>query len=74
MKLSMAIAGAIFLLVSLIACDFKPPGERAGDALDKLIEDAEEDVFGTPTPQTVGVPVPPCLNAPLTTPPGTLTA
>ena len=49
MKLSVAIAGAIFLLASLTACI----GDWASEEVDELIEDAQEDVFGTPTPQSM---------------------
>ena len=71
MKLSVAVAGAIFLLSFLTACEFKSPADRVNEAVDELIEDAQEDVFGTPTPQSEGVPTPPGRNAPLETPSGT---
>ena len=38
MRLSVAIAGAIFLLASLTACI----GDRSGEAVNKFIEDAKE--------------------------------
>ena len=60
MKLSVAIAGAIFLLASLTACI----GDRSSEAVDKFIEDAKEDALGTPTPQSGGVPAPPGRSAP----------
>ena len=60
MKLSLAIASAIFLLASLTACI----GDRASEAVDEFIEDAKEDALGTPTPQSGGVPAPPARNAP----------
>ena len=60
MKLSVAIAGAIFLLASLTACI----GDRSGEAVNKFIEDAKEDALGTPTPQSGGVPAPPARSAP----------
>ena len=50
MKLSVAIAGAIFLLASLTACI----GDRSSEAVNKFIEDAKEDALGTPTPQSGG--------------------
>ena len=69
MKLSVAVAGAMFMLASLSACI----GDWASEEVDELIEYAEEDVFGTPTPQSGGVPAPPGRNAPTETPSGTLT-
>ena len=69
MKLSVAIACAMFMLVFLTACE--SPTDRANEAVEELIEDAQEDVFGTPTPQSEGVPTPPGRNAPLETPSGT---
>ena len=60
MKLSVAIAGAIFLLASLTACI----GDRSSEAVDKFIEDAKEDALGTPTPQSGGITAPPGRNAP----------
>ena len=60
MKLSVAIAGAIFLLASLTACI----GDRSSEAVNKFIEDAKEDALGTPTPQSGGVPAPPARSAP----------
>ena len=60
MKLSLAIAGAIFLLASLTACI----GDRASEAVDEFIEDAKEDALGTPTPQSGGVSAPAGRNAP----------
>ena len=69
MKLSVAIAGAMFMLAFLTACI----GDWASEEVDELIEDAEEDVFGTPTPQSEGVPAPPGRNAPLERPSGALT-
>ena len=71
MKLSVAVAGAILTLSFLTACEFKSPADRVNEAVDELIEDAQEDVFGTPTPQSEGVPTPPGRNAPLETPSGT---
>ena len=60
MKLSVAIAGAVFMLAFLTACI----GDWASEEVDELIEDAQEDVFGTPTPQSGGGPAPPGRNAP----------
>ena len=60
MRLSVAIAGAMFMLAFLTACI----GDWASEEVDELIEDAQEDVFGTPTPQSGGVPAPPGRNAP----------
>ena len=59
-KFSLAIAAAIFMLASLTACI----GDWASEEVDELIEDAQEDVFGTPTPQSGGVPAPPGRSAP----------
>ena len=67
MKLSLAIAGAIFLLASLTACI----GDRASEAVDEFIEDAKEDALGTPTPQSGGVSAPAGRNAPPETPSST---
>ena len=54
MRLGLAIAGAMFMHVFLTACI----GDWASEGVDELIEDAEEDVFGTPTVQSRGVPAP----------------
>ena len=51
MKLSVAMATTIFMLVFLTACI----GDRASEAVDEFIEDAMEDALGTPTPQSGGV-------------------
>ena len=64
MKLRVAMAGAIIMLAFLSACEFKSPADRVNEAVDELIEDSVEDVFGTPTPQSGGVPAPPARNAP----------
>ena len=64
MRLSVAIAGAMVMLAFLSACEFKSPADRVNEAVDELIEDSVEDVFGTPTPQSGGVPAPPARNAP----------
>ena len=55
MRLSVAIAGAMVMLAFLTACEFKSPADRVNEAVDELIEDSVEDVFGTPTPQSGGV-------------------
>ena len=64
MRLSVAIAGAMVMLAFLSACEFKSPADRVNEAVDELIEDSVEDVFGTPTPQSGGVPAPLARNAP----------
>ena len=60
MKVSVTIAGAIFMLASLTACEFKSPADR----VDEPIEDSNGDVFGSTTPQWGRTPAPPGRNVP----------